>query len=237
MVSTTGALSEAQLAFAGLHQLLLPLLGRLDLLPDPQRRALEAAFGIAEGDAPDLFLIGLATLGLVAERAAETPLLFVVEDAHWLDRPSSEVLKFVARRIESDPAVLLFAVREGVPSSFDDADLPELPLAGLDEDASNALLDLGAATLPADLRRRILEEAEGNPLALIELPVAAAELGTHAAQSDPLPLTARLEQAFASRLTTPRHRRAEAAPPRGARRGRPRRAEPGGGKTGWSRTT
>jgi DNA-binding CsgD family transcriptional regulator len=202
VVSTTGALSEAQLAFAGLHQLLLPLLGRLDLLPDPQRRAIETAFGIAEGEAPDLFLIGLATLGLVAERSADTPLLFVVDDAHWLDRPSSEVLGFVARRVESDPTVLLFGVREGLPSAFDDADLPELLLAGLDQDASNALLDLGGATLPADLRRRILEEADGNPLALIELPAAAAELGTHTPQSGPLPLTARLEQAFASRLTT-----------------------------------
>ena len=200
--STTGALSEARLAFAGLHQLLLPLLDRLDLLPDPQRRALETAFGIAEGDAPDLFLIGLATLGLVADRAAETPLLFVVEDAHWLDRPSAEVLQFVARRIESDPAVLLFAVREGVPSCFDDADLSELALAGLDEDASNALLDLAATGIRADLRRRILEEAAGNPLALIELPAAAAELGSRAEQSGPLPLTTRLEQTFASRLTT-----------------------------------
>ena len=202
VVSTTGALSEARLAFAGLHQLLLPMLGALDLLPDPQRRALESAFGIAEGDAPDLFLIGLATLGLVEERAAETPLVFVVEDAHWLDRPSSEVLQFVARRIESDPAVLLFAVREGVPSLFDDANLSELALAGLDEEASNALLDLAAARLPADLRRRVLELAAGNPLALIELPAAAAQLGTRAAQSGPLPLTARLEQTFASRLTT-----------------------------------
>ncbi|MFL5962760.1 MAG: AAA family ATPase [Gaiellaceae bacterium] len=201
VVSTTGALSEAQLAFAGLHQLLLPLLGGLDLLPDPQRSALETAFGIAEADAPDLFLIGLAALGLVADRAAVTPLLFVVEDAHWLDRPSSEVLKFVARRVESDPALLLFAVREGVSSPFDDAGLPELPVAGLGPDASNALLDLGATTLPADVRRRILEEAEGNPLALIELPVAAAELGAQAARSDPLPLTDRLEQAFTSRLT------------------------------------
>jgi len=201
VVSTTGALSESRLAFAGLHQLLLPLLGGLDLLPDPQRRALEAAFGIAEGDAPDLFLIGLATLGLVAERATEAPLLFVIEDAHWLDRPSAEVLQFVARRIESDPAVLLFAVREGVPSCFDDGDLSELALAGLDDDASNALLDLAAAGLPLDLRRRILAEAAGNPLALIELPAAAAELGTRAAQSGPLPLTARLEQTFASRLT------------------------------------
>src|SRR5256885_6731408 len=194
VLSTTGTLSEAQLAFAGLHQLLLPLLGRLDLLPDPQRRALETAFGIAEADAPDLFLIGLAALGLVAERAAETPLLFVVEDAHWLDRPSSEVLKFVARRVESDPVLLLFAVREGVSGPFGDAGLPELPVSGLDQRASNALLDLGAATLPADVRRRILGEAGGNPLALIELPVAAAELGAQAAPSDPLPLTDRLEQ-------------------------------------------
>src|ERR1700751_995162 len=85
VVSTTGALSEARLAFAGLHQLLLPLLGGLDLLPDPQRRALEAAFGLAEGDAPDLFLIGLATLGLVAEREAAKPLFFLVNDAHWRD--------------------------------------------------------------------------------------------------------------------------------------------------------
>jgi DNA-binding CsgD family transcriptional regulator len=201
VVSTTGALSETQLAFAGLHQLLLPLLGGLDVLPDPQQGALETAFGIAEGDAPDLFLVGLAALGLVAQRAAEPPLLFVVDDAHWLDRPSAEVLQFVARRVESDPAVLLFAVREGVPSSFDVADLPELPLVGLDEHASNALLDLAPARLLADLRRRILEEAAGNPLALIELPAAAAEAG-EGAGSDALPLTARLEQAFASRLTT-----------------------------------
>lgn len=201
-VSTTGVLSEAQLAFAGLHQLLLPLLGGLDLLPAPQRQALDAAFGFAEGEAPDLFLIGLATLGLVAERATATPLLFVVEDAHWLDRPSSEVLQFVARRIESDPAILLFAVREGVPSCFDEGDLPELRVSGLDQGASNALLDLAAAGLPAALRGRILEEAAGNPLALIELPAAAAELGTSAAPSEPLPLTARLEQTFASRLTT-----------------------------------
>jgi DNA-binding CsgD family transcriptional regulator len=199
VVSTTGALSEAQLAFAGLHQLLLPLLDRVDVLPDPQRQALETAFGIAEGDAPDLFLVGLATLGLVAEQSAERPLLFVVDDAQWLDPASSEVLAFVARRVESDPAVLLFAVREGLPSRVDDADLPELHLAGLDANASSALLELGALSLSEDLRRRILEEAAGNPLALIELPAAAAELGTRAG---PLPLTARLEQAFASRLTS-----------------------------------
>jgi DNA-binding CsgD family transcriptional regulator len=200
VVFTAGALSEAQLAFSGLHQLLLPLLDALDRLPDPQRRALEGAFGIVEADAPDVFLIGLATLGLVAERTVETPLLFVIEDAHWLDRSSSEVLKFVARRVGADPALLLFSVREGVSSPFDDAGLTELHVAGLDQEASNALLDLGATTLPADVRRRILDAAAGNPLALIELPVAAAEVGAQAARSDPLPLTDRLERAFTSRL-------------------------------------
>jgi DNA-binding CsgD family transcriptional regulator len=203
VVSTVGALSEAQLAFAGFHQLLLPLLDGLDLLPDPQRRALETAFGIVEGDAPDLFLIGLAALGLIADRAATTPLLLVVDDAHWLDRPSSEVLQFVARRIDADPAVMLFAVREGLPSDFGDSDLAEMPLAGLGQAASDALLDLVAAGLPTGLRRRILDDAAGNPLALIELPAAAAALGTPSgAPSGPLPLTARLEQTFASRLTT-----------------------------------
>jgi hypothetical protein len=86
----------------------------------------------------------------------------VVEHAQWLDRPSSEVLEFVARRIESDPVILLFAFRDGVARPFDDADLLELRLAGLDWDASNALLDLVAATLPAGLKRRILEEAAGT---------------------------------------------------------------------------
>jgi DNA-binding CsgD family transcriptional regulator len=202
VVSTAGALSEAQLAFSGLHQLLLPLLDGLERLPDPQRRALEGAFGIAEADAPDVFLIGLAALGLIAERAVDSALLFVVDDAHWLDRSSSEVLKFVARRVEADRALLLFSVREGVSSPFDDAGLPELHAAGLDEEASNALLDLGATTLPADVRSRILEAAAGNPLALIELPVAAAEAGAQAARSEPLPLTDRLERAFTSRLAS-----------------------------------
>jgi DNA-binding CsgD family transcriptional regulator len=112
------------------------------------------------------------------------------------------VLKFVSRRVESDPVLLLFAVRDGVSSPFDDAGLPELPVAGLDQEASNALLDLGATTLPADVRLRILEEAEGNPLALIELPVAAAKLGAQTARSGPFPLTDRLERAFAARLAS-----------------------------------
>ena len=114
VVTTTGTQSEARLAFGGLHQLLLPFLDRVDHRPDPQRKALNVAFGVSEGDAPDVFLIGLATLGVVTEREAQTPLLLVVEDAHWLDRSSAEVLAFVARRLEMEPVILLFAVRDGV---------------------------------------------------------------------------------------------------------------------------
>jgi DNA-binding CsgD family transcriptional regulator len=202
VMTTTGAESEARLAFAGLHQLLLAFLKGLDRLPRPQRRALETAFGVAEDEAPDLFLIGLATLSLVAETATEAPLLLVVDDAQWLDRSSSDVLAFVARRLEMEPAILLFAVREGMRSGVDQADLPELRLAGLNEPNARALLEVTGTMLSPDLKARILFEAAGNPLALLELPLAAAhlEFGAAGSLSEPLPLTARLEQSFAARL-------------------------------------
>jgi DNA-binding CsgD family transcriptional regulator/tetratricopeptide (TPR) repeat protein len=200
VVTTTGTQFEARLAFAGLHRLLRQFLGSLERLPGPQRSALETAFGMAEGEAPDIFLIALAALGLVAEGAAESPLLLVVDDAQWLDQPSVEVLAFVARRLEIEPVFLLFAVRDGVASDIDDTDLPALQLAGLDADASSALLDLHAPGLPNELKARILDEAGGNPLALIELPAAAGDLGDRSPTSGPLPLTNRLERAFATRL-------------------------------------
>jgi DNA-binding CsgD family transcriptional regulator len=200
VLTTTGTQSEARLAFGGLHQLLLPFLDRVEQRPEPQRRALEVALGVREGDAPDVFLIGLATLGVVTEREAESPLLLVVEDAHWLDRSSAEVLAFVARRLEMEPVIVLFAVRDGVPSDLDEAGLPRLDLVGLDGEASRALLEVNGAGLSGELTARILAEAAGNPLALIELPTAAAELDLVRA-SEPLPLTARLEATFATRLT------------------------------------
>ena len=192
--------SEARFAFGGLHQLLRPFLADLDLLPDPQRRALDIAFGVAEGDAPDVFLVGLAALGVITERETPKPLLLVVDDAHWLDRSSAEVLAFLGRRLEMEPVIVLFAVRDGVPSQLDEAGLPDLALPGLDEQASRALLELNGAGLSDELRGRILADAAGNPLALIELPAAAVNLDL-AGASEPLPLTARLEAAFAMRLT------------------------------------
>ncbi len=200
VVSATGVPSEARFAFAGLHQLLLPFLEARDLLPRPQRRALEMAIGLGDGDAPDPFLVGLAVLGLLTEAEAKRPVVFVVEDAHWFDGPSLEVLGFVARRLELEPVIVLFAVREGIASSVDASGLPELDVGGLDVASSRALLELTAPDLSSDLKSRVLDEAAGNPLALIELPVVAASLDG-AAPTDALPLPTRLEQAFAARLS------------------------------------
>jgi hypothetical protein len=106
-----GVQSEMELAFAGVHQLCMPLLGRLGVLPGPQRNALETAFGMNEGPTPDRFLVGLAVLGLLSEAAAERPVVCVADDAHWLDRASAQVLAFVARRLGADSVGLVFGRR------------------------------------------------------------------------------------------------------------------------------
>jgi DNA-binding NarL/FixJ family response regulator len=202
VLSANGVESEAQLPFAGLHQLLLPSLGLLTQLPEPQRHALEMAFGLgSHRGVSDVFLIGLATLGLISEMATETPVLLAVDDAHWLDRSSAEVLAFVARRLELEPAVLLLAVRDGVPNDIDDAGLAELPIGRLDDNAARALLDVRAADLSEDLKVRVLDAAAGNPLALTELPIVASGLKLEPTSGfEAFPLTARLERAFAARL-------------------------------------
>lgn len=166
----TGVQSEAELPFAGLHQLTQSLPWSPEALPGPQRNAVLAAFGETTSTGPDLFLIALATLGFLADAAARQPLLVIAEDAQWLDRPTSNVLTFVARRVEADPIVLLFAVREGAESGFLKAGLQEVRLAGLSDDDSAKLLSAVAPELKAPTRQRILDEAQGNPLALVELP-------------------------------------------------------------------
>ena len=106
-----GVESEMELPFAGLHQLCAPMLGRLGSLPEPQRRALSVAFGLASGDSPDRFMVGLAALSLMAEASEKRPILCVVDDAQWLDQASAQVLGFVGRRLLAEPVALVFAVR------------------------------------------------------------------------------------------------------------------------------
>ena len=101
-----------ELAFAGLHALCAPMLGRLEHLPGPQRDALSTAFGLSAGPPPDRFLVGLAVLSLLADAAEEQPLVCIVDDAQWLDRVSAQTLAFVARRLLAERVGLVFALRE-----------------------------------------------------------------------------------------------------------------------------
>jgi DNA-binding CsgD family transcriptional regulator len=167
---TVGVQSEMELAFAGLHQLCAPVLGHAERLPGPQHDALLTAFGMSSGPPPDRFLVGLAVLGLLSEVAAEQPLICVVDDEQWLDHESAQVLGFVARRLAVDRVGLVLAAR--VPGD-ELAGLPELEVEGLREEYARELLDV-ALPGPMDARVRdlIIAEAQGNPLALLELPRA-----------------------------------------------------------------
>ena len=199
-LSTTGVHSEARVAFSGLHQLLRPVRHRAEELPPAHRAALDAAFGVGDGAPPEPFRIALAVLDLLSEVAAEAPLLVLAEDAHWLDPATTDVLAFVARRLEADPIIMLAAVRDGYPSSLTDAGLPERLLEPLQPAAAAELLDLSEQQFTVAGRDRLLEEAAGNPLALIELPLVAAGLAPGASMPGVTPLTERLEQAFAAQV-------------------------------------
>ncbi|AGL16807.1 AAA family ATPase [Actinoplanes sp. N902-109] len=198
VLGTTGVPSEAQVGFAGLHQLLRPVMGHAERLPPPLRDAVLAAFGRSAGAQPELFLLALATLGLLSEAAAQAPVLLVVEDAHWLDRATADVLLFVARRLDREPVVLLAAVQDGFEGPFTGSGLPELVLPRLGRAAAELVVDAHTPGLRAEVRERVLREAAGNPLALVELPAVLA--AGAASPSAPLPLSARLEQAFAARV-------------------------------------
>jgi DNA-binding CsgD family transcriptional regulator len=197
-----GVESEMELPFAGLHQLCAPMLARLDGLPQPQARALRVALGLASGDPPDRFLVALGALTLLAEIAEEEPFLIVVDDAHWLDAASRQVLGFVARRLLAEPVAIVFAVRE--PSAETElAGLPELSLSGLEEEDARSLL---ATVIPGRLdervRDRIVAETRGNPLALLELPqgLSARQLAGGFRVPD-MPLSGQIEESFLRRLS------------------------------------
>ncbi|MGK5555573.1 ATP-binding protein [Actinomadura kijaniata] len=186
-----GVESEAELPYAGLHLLLAPVLERVEELPEVQATALRGALGMTAARAGDRFLVGVAVLSLLAAVAAERPLLCVMDDVQWLDRASADALLFAARRLRSERVALLLAARE----EFHAPGLPELRVPPLESSAAGALVDAVAPGLAPDVRERVLAEAGGNPLGLIELPRGAS--------GDPggLPLTRRLLEAFGRRAT------------------------------------
>jgi DNA-binding CsgD family transcriptional regulator len=200
-----GIESEMELPFAGLHQLCAPMLHRLEALPEPQQAALCVALGLASGAAPDRFLLALAALSLLAEVAAERPLLCLVDDAQWLDAASAQVLGFVGRRLLAESVALVFAVRGvgGSDSERELAGLPELRLEGLrEEDARTLLATVFPGRLDERVRDRLVAETRGNPLAILELPreFTATQLPGGFGLAGAQALAGRIEQSFLQRL-------------------------------------
>jgi DNA-binding CsgD family transcriptional regulator len=217
-----GVQSEMELPFAGLHQLCVRMLDRLETLPEPQRNALGVAFGLSAGPPPNSFLVGLAALGVLSEVAEERPLLCVVDDAQWLDRVSAQALAFVAHRLFAEAVGLVFGVRQSAEREPFPG-LPELAVEGLRNGDARALLG-SVIRWPLDerVRDRFVAETHGNPLALLELPrgLTPAELAGGFGLPGAQALSSRIEESFRRRLaplpaTTQRLLRLAAAEPLG----------------------
>ena len=198
VVSTTGVESEVELAFAGLADILRPLLGSLPKLPDLQAEVVRTALALGPSRPIDRLRVGAATLGLLAAAAEDTPLLVLVDDGQWLDAASRDALTFAARRMASDPVVVILAARDGERLPFDPPGIETLVLGGLPRDEAAALF--GPAMPPGALEL-LVELTHGNPLALIELPATLSEaqlLGRQPVEH-PLRVGAGIERTFARR--------------------------------------
>ncbi|MER5353926.1 LuxR family transcriptional regulator [Kitasatospora sp. NPDC002551] len=211
VIRATGVEAETELPYAGLHQLLYPLLpdgGRADggELKADVRAAFDAVFSRTDGPPPSVMALGIAVLTLLSSTAARRPLLLVLDDGQWLDDASAEVCGFVGRRLAGSPgARLLVAVRGDIASRFDTAALPEMPVGALADADATRLLDRHHPELGKRLRAQVLDEARGNPLALLELPAhIAARPGGPAPEEPPgrhgVPLPRRIQEIYAARL-------------------------------------
>lgn len=202
ILRTSGVESESEITYSGVQKLCAPLLSHLKRLPEPQRAALNIAFGLSDGAAPDLLVLGMATLGLFAEAALEKPVVCLIDDVQWLDRLSGLILAFVARRLDAESVALVFAAREQ-----DCGDVlrgvPELTVPGLPESDAQALLNsVLVGPVDAHVRHRIVAETRGNPLALLELTrgLSPAELAFGFGGLSPAPLAGRVEEGFRRRI-------------------------------------
>lgn len=204
VTSATGVQAERELPFAGLQQVVGAIPDAADRLPEPQAQAIRVALGHAEQPVPRPFLLGMAVLGLLAEAARERPLLVAVDDVHWLDASSVQVLGFAARRLERLPVAIVFAKRASLDVDGVDG-IPVLTVRGLGEDDSRTLLrSVAAGPLDDDVAARILDEAGGNPLMIREGAKASALLdpdGPLGPSIGPLPMASKLERAFSLRIS------------------------------------
>ncbi|BBZ41348.1 helix-turn-helix transcriptional regulator [Mycobacterium conspicuum] len=202
VITLSGAESELELTYAGIQQLCSPLLGHIDRLPEPQKNALRVALGLRDGAAPDRLLVGLAVLSLISDAAAERPTICIIDDAQWVDHASLQALVFAARRLSAEPVMMIFAARS-VHGQPELSALPELHLAGLcDTDARALLSTILPTRLDESVRENILAEADGNPLALLELSRALppSRLAGGYGLASAKPLETRIEQTYGRRL-------------------------------------
>ncbi|MCX4766756.1 AAA family ATPase [Streptomyces sp. NBC_01275] len=202
ILSAVGVRFEAELAYAGLHQLLLPLNDRFEHLGDTHRKALLGALGYGGDPVPDGLHVCDAVLFLLRRAATERTVFIVVDDLAWLDRASSAVLGFVARRLSGSRIGFLAASRSGAETPFDRAGLAEYELPPLSHDAATELLRARFPELAAPVRDRVLAQAQGNPLALVELPAALSDpqRGALADLPDVLPLSPRVRRLHVPRV-------------------------------------
>lgn len=197
--TTRSVPSETHVPFASLFPLLEPILPLADGLPSAQRDSILGALGYIEVDGIDPSFLALATLNLLREHAVDAPLLAVVEDVQWLDQQSAEVLGFVARRIQHDPIVILASSRASRAGKPNEARIDEIEIVGLDAEDSRILVELHAPELTPQLRERLLDEAEGNPLALIELSRHWSRLPQGTIIPSLVPVSERLASVFTER--------------------------------------
>ncbi|GJF33992.1 hypothetical protein KNE206_66920 [Kitasatospora sp. NE20-6] len=205
VVRAVGVEAESNLPFAGLHQLLHPLLTHAEQLDGVHRVAFDVVFGRSRAEAPSVMTLGTAVLDLITVAAAQSRLLLVLDDGQWFDAASTAVCGFVGRRLAGSTVKLLVAMRPEASSGFESAALPVLPVPPLSEPAATRLLDTRHPGLDPKVRRRVLEEARGNPLALLELP---SYLGADAVEHTfgmlsgygLVPLLDRFQQVYGARI-------------------------------------
>jgi DNA-binding CsgD family transcriptional regulator len=202
LLSATGVQAESDLAFAGLYGLVRPIVDKLERLPEVQTGALAGALGLGPSTDADRLLVSAAVLGLLAAAADEQPVLCVIDDAQWLDLPSADALVFAARRLRAEQLAIIFAAREGDAPSFEAAGLPQLYVRGLDTESARTLVSRWASSAAPSVRERLIADACGNPLALLELPSALSgpQLAGEAALPETIPLTPRLQGIFRERV-------------------------------------
>lgn len=207
LLGCSGLQSQTKVGFAGIHELIHPLLGQAAKLPRRQHSALMTSFGLEDGPAPDRLLVSLAVLGLLEEAATQQRLLLVVDDVQWLDQSSLDVLAFVARRLTHAPLLLLCAERADLGGSAVRLEgTPRLPLRPLPPGDAQELLAHTLRQSPGEvdayLQQRVLEQANGNPLAVIELSAGVGERHSDAVSfsGEPLPTSQRVEHAFLTQL-------------------------------------